>query len=388
MTIRSSKVNITASVKLAGGWRFCKVPTGANHKLKPGFVLVAGQEIEAPDPKPYYLDFLQDGQRKRLAAGKTAVEAQAAADRQTKLLTAHRTAADAGITLPEESATGKRSLQTAVGVYLLEIQAHKKPKTFSAYKTALMYFLESCRKHNLEDIVRADMLHFITCLRKKGQSDRSVANKFENVMTFLKQQKITGLIGKGDWPRFTEEEPECYTQEELDKFFAACTETETVWFEFFNKTAMREQEVMHVSWSDIDFERSVVTVRENKRFDWKPKAYKGRFIPIDKDLLRLLKVWKEKSDKTCGLVFPTAGCKPKQDFLDECKAIAKRAELTDFYLHKFRATRATLWLQAGIDIKSVQQMLGHSDLASTMRYLGAQRMDVLQGQIEKMNAEG
>jgi integrase/recombinase XerD len=389
MTIRTNKVNITASVKLTGGWRFCKVPTGANHKLKPGFVLVAGQEIEAPDPKPYYLDFLQDGQRKRLAAGKTAVEAQAAADRQTKMLAAQRTAADAGITLPQETAvTGKRSLRTAVDTYLLEVQAHKKPKTFSAYRTALTYFLESCHKHNLEDIVRTDMLHFITYLRKKGQSDRSVANKFENVMTFLKQQKITGLIGKGDWPKFTEEEPECYTQEELYKFFAKCTETETVWFEFFNKTAMREQEVMHVSWSDIDFERSIVTVRENKRFGFKPKAYKGRVIPIDKDLLGLLKTWKEKSDQTCGLIFPTTGCKPKQDFLDECKAIAKRAGLTDFYLHKFRATRATLWLQAGIDIKSVQQMLGHTDLESTMRYLGAQRVDLLQAQIEKMNAMG
>ena len=51
-----------------------------------------------------------------------------------------------------------------------------------------------------------------------------------------------------------------------------------MWFEFFYRTAMREQEVMHVSWSDIDFERSTITVRENKRFGWKPKAYKGRYI--------------------------------------------------------------------------------------------------------------
>ena len=95
----------------------------------------------------------------------------------------------------------------------------------------------------------------------------------------------------------------------------------------------------------------------------------------------LLKAWKEKSDATCGLVFPTTGCKPKQNFLDECKAIAKRAELNkeEFYLHKFRATRATRLLQGGMDIKSVQQMLGHNDLESTMRYLGAQRTDVPSG---------
>src|SRR5437868_4666594 len=180
---------------------------------------------------------------------------------------------------------------------------NKKKKTHSAYRTALTYFLESCKKQTLEEIHRTDMLAFKTYLRdKKKQSDRSIANKFENVMSFLKQQKITGLIGKNDRPTFTEEEVETYTQDELDKFFSVCTETENVWFEFFYRTAMREQEVMHVSWSDIDFERSAITVRENKRFGWKPKAYKGRYISIPASLIMLLKAWKEKSDATCGLV--------------------------------------------------------------------------------------
>ncbi len=383
-------VNITKRVRIDGkGWRFCEVVFGANRKIRPNAVLIDGKEQVHPEGR-YYIDFLQDGQRKRLAAGATAAEATIAADQQTRTLTARRAAADAGITLPQSKPpAGSRLLKEAVETYLLEIQAHKKKKTHSAYRTALTYFLESCKKQTLEEIHRTDMLAFKTYLRdKKKQSDRSIANKFENVMSFLKQQKITGLIGKNDWPTFTEEEVETYTQDELDKFFAACTETENVWFEFFYRTAMREQEVMHVSWSDIDFERSAITVRENKRFGWKPKAYKGRYISIPASLVALLKAWKEKSDAKCGLVFPTTGCKPKQNFLDECKAIAKRAELNkeEFYLHKFRATRATRLLQGGMDIKSVQQMLGHNDLESTMRYLGAQRTDVLQAQIEQIDS--
>jgi len=383
-------VNITKRVRIEGkGWRFCEVVFGANRKIRPNAVLIDGKEQVHPEGR-YYIDFLQDGQRKRLAAGATAAEATIAADQQTRTLTARRAAADAGITLPQSKpAAGSRLLKEVVETYLLEIQAHKKKKTHSAYRTALTYFLESCKKQTLEEIHRTDMLAFKTYLRdKKKQSDRSIANKFENVMSFLKQQKITGLIGKNDRPTFTQEEVETYTQDELDKFFAACTETENVWFEFFYRTAMREQEVMHVSWSDIDFERSAITVRENKRFGWKPKAYKGRYISIPASLIMLLKAWKEKSDRTCGLVFPTTGCKPKQNFLDECKAIAKRAELNkeDFYLHKFRATRATRLLQGGMDIKSVQQMLGHNDLESTMRYLGAQRIDILQAQIEQIDS--
>jgi integrase/recombinase XerD len=149
---------------------------------------------------------------------------------------------------------------------------------------------------------------------------------------------------------------------------------------------MREQEVMNAEWSWIDFENKMATVRENKRTNFKPKAYKGRLIPLTTELCDLLKDLKKKSDATCGLIFPTNGCQPKLDFLDVCKTIAKRAGLTDFYLHKFRATRATRLLQDKMDIKSVQKILGHSDLQSTMRYLGAQRTEVLQAQVEKMES--
>jgi integrase len=159
-------------------------------------------------------------------------------------------------------------------------------------------------------------------------------------------------------------------------------------FKFFRFTGMREQEVMHVSWPDIDFERGVVTVRENKLFGWTPKANKGREIAVPSELLTLLKTFKSKRDAKCGLVFPTAGCKPKQNFLDECKAIAERAGLNedDFWLHKFRATRITEWAR-NLDTDSSMLMAGHEDYESHKRYLGKQKIDVLQGKIE-MNAEG
>jgi hypothetical protein len=37
-------------------------------------------------------------------------------------------------------------------------------------------------------------------------------------------------------------------------------------------------------------------------------------------------MWKAKSDKACSLVFPTAGCEPKLDFLDGLKAAAGASE--------------------------------------------------------------
>ena len=74
-------------------------------------------------------------------------------------------------------------------------------------------------------------------------------------------------------------------------------------------------------------------------------------------------------------MFPTVGCKPKLDFLDMAKAVARRAGLPEpeVYLHKFRATFATRCLWAGVDLCTVQQWLGHSDMESTMRYLKPSR---------------
>jgi integrase/recombinase XerD len=195
-------------------------------------------------------------------------------------------------------------------------------------------------------------------------------------MTFLKAQGIRGLVGKNDWPRYTEEEPEIYEEEELEKLFKACDAEERLWFEFFLMTGMREQEVMHVYWSDINFSAATVRVSHKPDRGRTPKAYKEREIPIPNKLVVSLKSWKaSRAHKNCALVFPTSGCNVKLDFLDCLKVVAERAELDkdNFWLHKFRATFATWSLWAGVDLRTVQSYLGHKDLESTMRYLKPSR---------------
>ena len=65
---------------------------------------------------------------------------------------------------------------------------------------------------------------------------------------------------------------------QLDTLFAACDEKERVWFEFFLMTGMREQEVMHVYWSDINLQHATVRVTHKPDRNWTPKAYKEREI--------------------------------------------------------------------------------------------------------------
>jgi integrase/recombinase XerD len=229
-------------------------------------------------------------------------------------------------------------------------------------------------------------LKFSAFLRdEKDQSPRSVANKFENVVSFLKAQKINTreLLQKNDWPSFTEEEPEIYEKEDLDKFFAVCDEEERLWFEFFLMTGMREQEVMYTYWSDVNLNKHVVRVTHKPDRNWTPKAYREREIPIPDKLAVALKAWKAKSDKSCSLLFPTSGCKPKLDFLDCCKAAAERAGFNpkDFWLHKFRATFCTWHLWAGVDLRTCQSWMGHKDLESTMRYLKPNRGEQVRAKV-------
>ena len=49
-------------------------------------------------------------------------------------------------------------------------------------------------------------------------------------------------------------------------------------------------------------------------------------VPVPAKLVKKLKAWKVKSDKTCKLMFPTSGCNPNLDFLDCLKACAERSE--------------------------------------------------------------
>jgi integrase/recombinase XerD len=382
--VANREVNLTKRVQTPHGWRYCRVLLSANGRVKPDVVVVNGKEERHPKGA-YYLEWRENSKRVRLSVGKDPADASARRLRKE----AELNAVNNGVTVVPDGQNGHRSLVAAVAEFLDETKLTKKPKTLAAYTTALNYFTESCHKQNLHEVDRRDLLKFSAFLRdEKEQAPRSVYNKFENVMTFLKANRIRGLAGKNDWPRYTEEEPEIYEPEELDKLFAACDAEERLWYEFFLMTGMREQEVMYTYWSDVNVAQATVRVSHKPDRAWTPKAYKEREIPIPTKLVKSLKAWKAKADKTCGLVFPTSGCKPKLDFLDCLKAVAERAKLDqdNFWLHKFRATFATRCLWAGVDLRTVQQWLGHSDMESTMRYLKPSRSQQVREKVNEIFA--
>jgi integrase/recombinase XerD len=364
-------VSLTKRVKTSNGMRYCTVVTAANGRIAQDLVLVNGK-AERHEEGAYYIEWHQNGIRKRLSVGNNATDAAAKKHQQEQLLSARA----AGLKV-EEPKKG-RLIVNAAASYLAEIEAQKKNSTHKSYRVSVNYFIECCTKQTLEEIDRTDLLHFITFLRKSF-SPYTVYQKTLNVMIFLKSQGITGLLRKDDWPPFTQEEPEIYEAEDLQKFFSACTKDERLLFQFFLYTGMRDREVAHTTWKSVNFTTGEISVRHNPEYNWTPKAYKERTIPVPQKLMDDLKAKKRTND----LVFPADCGKPKRIFYS-CKAIAKRAGLNPkgWHLHKFRASFATMQLQAGFDVRTVMSWMGHSDMASTMRYLRPNRSPEVRGRVE------
>jgi integrase/recombinase XerD len=80
-------------------------------------------------------------------------------------------------------------------------------------------------------------------------------------------------VSKNDWPRYVEKKVKVYEKESLDTLFAACNAEERLWYEFFLGPGMREREVMHCGWKDVDVMKGVVAVTAKPEYRFTPKNY-------------------------------------------------------------------------------------------------------------------
>jgi integrase/recombinase XerD len=364
------EVNVTKRVQTAQGLRYCPVVLSANGRIKPDTVLVNGTP-ERHTEGAYYLEWREGAKRVRRSVGKDAADATTQRMRKE----AELNAVNNGVAvLAPEQKSGQRLIADAVAAYLAEIKMSRSAATHSAYTLALRNFAQSCSKNYLEEIDRTDLLGYVNYLREERKlTDRTCHNRFEHLLTFLKANGIEKVAQKRDWPKYVQQEPESYSDEELTDFFSACTPEEHVYFEFYLMTGFRKKEVTYTCWSDVDLKHGVARVTAKREHGFRPKDWEEREVPIPDRLVHSLKKW-AKSRNGSPFVFPTRNGTPRKhrtQLLELCKAVAERAELNadNFWLHKFRATFATKHLQAGVDLRTVQMWLGHKDIESTMRYL-------------------
>ena len=153
-------------------------------------------------------------------------------------------------------------------------------------------------------------------------------------------------------------------------------------------TGFREQEARYVTWNNIRFAVNIIEMRWKPQFNWFPKAYKEREVPVPDELLDSLQFYRKalpgEHASPESLVFGTKSGKPDLHMLRALKRNARRAGLKpeDFWFHKFRATFATTHLRNGVDLRTVMAWMGQTSLESISRYLKPARTE---GIINKVN---
>jgi integrase/recombinase XerD len=128
---------------------------------------------------------------------------------------------------------------------------------------------------------------------------------------------------------------------------------------------LRINELIHLRIADIDSGRMLVHVRQGK-------GQKDRCVPLARRLLDELRTyWRQYRPR--DLLFPgqTAdGTLCPATLQRHCLKAARRAGLAKHVTpHTFRHCYATHLLEAGVDVPTLQRLLGHSSLSTTLRYL-------------------
>lgn len=121
-------------------------------------------------------------------------------------------------------------------------------------------------------------------------------------------------------------------------------------------TGLRRGELTQLVWSDIDLKAKRLTVRAGYA-----KSGKERHVPLNSEAVAVLKQHKKQGDDGGRLFGVAAVTKSWANLMTAAK-------VDGFRFHDCRHTFASKLVMAGVDLNTVRELLGHSDITMTLRY--------------------
>lgn len=155
-------------------------------------------------------------------------------------------------------------------------------------------------------------------------------------------------------------------------------------YRFALQTGLRAGEIIGLEWKDVDFDKKTITVKRTCRYKYKlkewiigdPKSRNGkRIIPLTDEAIEILKKQKKKDQdlKIVDLMWKDTvflrddGRPANNTELDiELYTICKKNGFQRISMHLLRHTFATRCAEAGMIAKTLQMILGHSNIVTTM----------------------
>ena len=123
---------------------------------------------------------------------------------------------------------------------------------------------------------------------------------------------------------------------------------------------MRKSEILNLKWDQVDLKHGFILLDITKNGE-------RREIPINKTLEATFRAIPRRIDIPYVFYNPETD-KPYNDIKRSFHAACRKAKITDYTFHDNRHTFASHLIMAGVDLTTVRDLLGHSDITMTLRY--------------------
>ncbi len=356
------KVNLLLYARGESGWKFQPV-----RKTPHGKFVWDRNETGA-----YYLEWYEDGKRRRKPAGIRPAEVLEA--RRRKILELKGKATEQGRTVASRMSDEETPVPLAQTIesYLNHLKINQKLNTYRRYRSVLANFRDYFyAKKYLIEIGRGDILEYRDFRATRVDSPVTLNTEITMIRAFLYWcAEFKGLkenpAAKIKPRQVLQRPPEVFDDQEVAAMLQHADDTERAVLLCLFFSGMREQEVCHLAWEDVDLKKKVLRVSAKPEAGFTPKTWEEREIEMSDQLADTLK----RLPKRSRWVFPTVRGKKHAHVYKIVERVAGRAKVKGAHPHKFRATFLTRLLQSGCDIANVQALAGHKSIKTTQRYLG------------------
>ncbi len=272
---------------------------------------------------------------------------------------------------------------------VLALEKGYSEKTIEAYAGDLNDFLNFVEKRglsSLDEIKAPHVLLYLSDLRKRGFSAETVARKLSALRGFFRYLALEHGLSENplaliEGPKLSRKLPVVLSAEEVERILEAPDLTTPIglrdkaMLELLYASGLRVSELVGLKIYELNLEVGFVRVRG--------KGDKERLVPIGELAQEALKVYLERGrPKLLGKrldephLFLNRLGRPlsRQRFWQIIKTYATKAglEATEITPHVLRHSFATHLLERGADLRTVQMMLGHANLATTQIYTHVQ----------------
>ena len=249
----------------------------------------------------------------------------------------------------------------------------------SSYENDLNVYKEFLKKRGITNVSKIDSEDIKDFLKVRSNEESStIAHNLtviKNFHTYLLKEDIvkTDVSEFIDRPKLRKALPKTLSVEDVDKLLDIKLESP---FDYRNKAmlelmygcGLRVSELVNLTLNDIDMTNSLIRIFG--------KGSKEREIPIGEYSIYYLKEYLNVRDsllkgKPCNKLFLNnhGSSISRQGFFKMLKQLLKEKGLnTDVSPHTLRHSFATHLINRGADLRSIQEMLGHSDISTTKIY--------------------